>query len=38
MSVSKVQFFDYPSIYLRHKSEFNAIFEDVCSRFEFYSE
>lgn len=32
MSVGKVQFFDYPSIYLRYKSEFNAIFEEVCSR------
>lgn len=32
MSVDKVEFFDYPSIYQRFKGEFNAIFEDVCSR------
>ena len=30
--MKKVQFFDYPSIYLRFKEEFDNIFEEVCSR------
>ncbi len=30
--MNKVPFFDYPGIYNRFKDEFDAIFQDVCSR------